>query len=247
MQSSEEQHYKPERALRCVVAYNQYGAYCVPESSSHRPAARKILNGDIHEPQTIRYLMSNCAGGDIVHAGAYFGDFLPALSHGCSPEATIWAFEPNVENYRCAKITLLLNGITNVKLINAGLSERRETRVMLIRDENGQAWGGASRILREEESHVGGATEIVQMVTIDGVVPIDRRLSIIQLDVEGFEKEALRGALQTIQRCSPTLVLEVWPGSLWLQDAWFAENILGLGYELTETIHGNAVLVRKSH
>jgi hypothetical protein len=47
-------------------------------------------------------MLGNCGKKDIVPAGAYFGDFLPALSN-CGDDVGVWAFEPNVENYTCAE------------------------------------------------------------------------------------------------------------------------------------------------
>lgn len=86
-----------------IISHNEYGKYCVPKSSSIRPAARKILSGEVYEPETIEFMRVNCGDGDVVHAGAYFGDFLPALSAGMSAGGKVWAFEPNFENYYCAR------------------------------------------------------------------------------------------------------------------------------------------------
>nr|NIM22361.1 hypothetical protein [Candidatus Latescibacterota bacterium]NIO78565.1 hypothetical protein [Candidatus Latescibacterota bacterium] len=73
------------------------------------------------------------------------------------------------------------------------------------------------------------------------VVPMDRSVSIIQLDVEGFEKEALAGALSTIQRCRPIIILEDLQTSTLIDSDWFAENVKSLGYEFTRNLHGNKV------
>jgi len=138
-------------ALKCSVSYNQYGGYCVPESSRHRLAAQRILANDVHEPETIEFMTASCGDGDIVHAGAYFGDFLPALSAGCAQDSRIWAFEPNAENYRCARITMEINGIANVELANAGLGARREILRLKTTDSKGVALGGTSRIIPDTE------------------------------------------------------------------------------------------------
>jgi FkbM family methyltransferase len=240
------QQFDSPTVLKCIVSYNKYGGYCVPESSRHRPAAKTILSNDVHEPKTIEYLISNCADGDIVHAGTYFGDFLPALSQACSSKAKIWAFEPNPENYKCARITTYINDINNVELINAGLGERKEMLVMLTSDKNGKACGGASKILTHETDNIPGGTQVVQILTIDETILPDRKVSIIQLDVEGHEKQALSGALKTIQRCLPIIIVEVNPKSTLIESAWFTENILVLGYKITKFAHGNAVLICNS-
>jgi hypothetical protein len=33
--------------LRCVIAYNGHGGYCVPRNSIHRPCAQTILGGGV--------------------------------------------------------------------------------------------------------------------------------------------------------------------------------------------------------
>lgn len=234
------QRHATSSALQCRVSYNRFGGYCVPESSRHRPAARKILSHDVYEPGTIEFMVSHCAKGDVVHAGTYFGDFLPALSKGLAPGSKVWAFEPNPENYRCARITLEINDIQNVVLTHAGLGAKRDHLRIKTSDESGRPLGGASRIISQAPDGAAVA-ESIQIVTIDDAVQQDRDISIIQLDVEGYEREALTGALRTIQRCHPTLILEVLPNSTLLGSDWFAENILDLGYRKLADIHGNSV------
>ena len=227
-------------ALKCIVSYNKYGGYCVPESSRHRSAAKRILSKDVYEPKTIEFIISNCGDGDIVHAGTYFGDFLPALSKACASGSKVWAFEPNSENYRCASITLKINDINNVVLINAGLGIKKECLLIKITDEGGRALGGASQVINHKQNKELG-TEKVQIVTLDNAIGIDRNISIIQLDVEGHEKEALAGALGIINRCLPIIIIEVWPNSTLLDSNWFSEHILSLGYCKIKSIHENSV------
>jgi FkbM family methyltransferase len=228
-------------AMKCAVADNCYGAYCVPLSSKHRPAAHTVLSGDVYEPQTIEFMRSHCANGDIVHAGTYFGDFLPGLAPAC--QGTVWAFEPNRENYRCAQITLLLNDINNVELRRAGLGATNQEMPLLTADADGLPRGGSSQIV-SDQTPPAGQIEMVPMVCIDDAIGSDRQVSIIQLDVEGHEQQALSGALQTITRCLPVLIIEILADSTLLSTDWFKKNILPLGYRMTGMIHGNMVFIR---
>lgn len=227
-----------DSVLQCSIAYNKYGGYCVPLSSQHRPAAKMILEGEIWEPRTIEFLVSRCGGGDIVHAGTFFGDFLPALSRSSAQGAQIWAFEPNPENYRCASITMYINGLQNVKLINAGLGERRGYLPLVISDTDGLSLGGGSRIVQEEDEGETNGSITVEVVTVDEVIASEREISIMQLDVEGYEKSALAGALKSIRRCKPILILESLP-----DEDWLSQNILQLGYRIAGTAHDNTILI----
>lgn len=224
--------------LRARIAYNRYGGYCVPLSSRGKSAAKKVLAGNVYEPNTIEYMVRNCGTGDVVHAGAYFGDFLPALSRGMAPDAKLWAFEPNAENYRCAMITAEINMLRNVEIAGAGLGSCVERRRLVTRDEQGCSLGGGSRVVSED---FDGSSEQVEIVAVDGIVHRSRHVSIVQLDVEGYEEQALQGALRTIGRCKPILILEVLPDSGLLSGDWFSNNILSLGYVFDCRLHGNVV------
>lgn len=234
--------YRKPTVLKCTVAYNKYGGYCVPRASRRRPAARAILSGKVWESETIAFMIASCADGDVVHAGAFFGDFLPALSKGVAPNATVWAFEPNLESYRCARITLEINDLNNVVLSNAGLGAKRGTLFLQTRDRNDRALGGASRVIAGETSEAVRGEE-TQIRTIDETVGKRRKVSIIQLDVEGYEKEALSGGLRTIRKWRPILIFEIRPTSALPDSKWFAERILELGYRRIENVHSNAVFV----
>lgn len=226
--------------LDARLSYNRFGGYLVPNSSAHRPAAQLILRNEVYEADTIEFVRAHCADGDIVHAGAYFGDFLPALSSGCSPDAIVWAFEPNEENYRCAEVTTLVNGLRNVRLHHAGLGGRDDEVYVRIKDEDGRGLGGASSIV-DSADHRADLDQAVHLVAVDGVVPRRRHVSIIQLDVEGHEQAALAGAVATIRRCRPIIIVEVLPGSDLLESSWFDANIRSLGYEQTRVLDGNVV------
>ena len=112
---------------------------------------------------------------------------------------------------------------------------------MLIELESGYSLGGASKILNEVQK---GKTIKVEINRIDDIIPKDRPISIIQLDVEGYEKEALTGALETIRRCKPILILE--DNNKIINSNWFAENILSIGYEINRKIHANTLLTIKT-
>jgi len=223
--------------LKCIVTYNRFGGYCVPQSSCHRPAARKILFGEVWEPETIEYMASHVGSGDIVHAGTYFGDFLPALSQACAVGANVWAFEPNPENFRCARVTIEINGLNNVEIMNAGLGAQSGKLPMKVSDESGRALGGGSRLGTGNGETRNEQFIEADIIMLDDVLPVDRRITVLQLDVEGFEQQALSGAIGTIRRCKPILVLESLPDG-----RWFKENILSLGYRESGKLHDNTIL-----
>jgi FkbM family methyltransferase len=219
----------PAGALDCVIARNTYGMYCVPRATRHRPACRAVLQSRVWEPETLN-LMRGVAG-DVVHAGTFFGDFLPALA--TSRAGTVWAFEPNRESYRCAHITVDLNELQNVTLRHGALSGEPGVGSLATTNPAGRLSGGGSRLTVNPLD--GVSVEPVPLVTVDEVVPESRDVGLVELDVEGHEQQALLGALRTIERCRPILILESLPAEDWLR-----EHLPD--YQVTDVVNGNKVL-----
>lgn len=220
-----------------LIGENVYGRYAVPRTSAHRRAAQRILEGKIYEPDTIELIRRECGDGDVVHAGTFFGDFLPGLSSALAPGARIYAFEPNPENYECARRTLELNQIDNVVLEWLGLGAEPGKSELLTVNAEGVPRGGSSRFLHDGEEPSGQTVTVdVPIDSIDSRVPADRTLSVLQLDVEGHEQAALEGALATLRRCRPLIVLESVPS-----EEWVAEHLAPLGYRAVERVHHNTV------
>lgn len=211
---------------------NEYGRYCVPAGLESRPAAKAVLAGGVYEPDTIRFMRAHAGDGDIIHAGTFFGDFLPALSAALAPGCTVWAFEPNPGSHDCAARTIALNGLPNVMLTHAALSDRPGTVLFRTTDDRGQPLGGLSQIVDAP----GIGVQQVPAAMIDYVVPLQRRVSILQLDVEGHERAALRGAFHIVRQARPILILENMNAEKWVQRLF-----RGMGYAHRGKLHGNHV------
>lgn len=191
-----------------LIARNVYGTYSIPIDAAQRPAARVTLDGGVWEKSTIDFMRRHVGNKDIVHAGAFFGDFFPGLSAALHASARIWAFEPNPDNYRHAVRTIELNRLTNVYLQMAGVGNETASRKLRVKGRTASTLGGASRFV-EYDLPVGQEALLdANVIKIDDAVPSDRDVGIIQLDLEGYELKALFGASETIRRCKPIIIFE---------------------------------------
>jgi len=144
-------------------------------------------------------------GGVVLEVGAWVGTFvLAALDQGASH---VIALEPEPSNYVCAQKNL-------AEAIRAG-------RVTLIQaaawHENGEARFGHPEMDENGSPQSGGegftamadGDSIVRTVTIDGLVEELglERLDVIQMDIEGTERHALRGARRTMEALAPGLIV----------------------------------------
>lgn len=124
----------------------------------------------------------------------------------------------------------MINDLKNVCLFNAGLGEAEKDAFLDCFEANGDSRGGLSKIVAvpaEDKSF-----QKTRLVSFDSILPQERRVTVVQLDLEGYELQALRGAINTIRREKPILILETVP-----KDPWFTDNILALGYSRKGTLH----------
>ena len=210
-----------------ILATNKHGEYCIPVAASHRPAAQHVIKGEVWEDETIEFMIKHARAADIITAGVFFGDALPALARATT--GTVWGFEPNPENFRCAAITVLLNDLRNVQLTNAALGEMEATSMhLMIRDQSGRSLGGLSHVIDKSSD----STVPIQMVTVDRIVPATAEVSIVHLDLEGFEEFALFGAKKIIETKRPLLILESVPTANSMAGCFLAS----LGYRPTRVL-----------
>lgn len=217
-----------------LVARNEFGNYCIPMEFSNQSEALKLKEGKVWEGETLRFLREHAGGGDVVHAGTFFGDMLPGLSSACS--GVVWAFEPNLISHDAAKLTLQYNRITNVNLHHAALGETHGEVDVLVRNPSGRRLGGRCRI-ELEKNHPPHLMDRVRLVALDQLIPAERRVILIHLDVEGYEHQVIKGAQSIIRRHRPVIVLETVPPHPWFEGG----GIEDLGYRRLKNVDGNAV------
>lgn len=125
----------------------------------------------------------------IVHAGANVGAYALKFAERFN---TVYAFEPDTTNFKC----LALNTINtnNILLYQGVLGCFNKT----VNIENNEPTNCGTGLVTTTGNLPQFTIDSLHLDTVD----------CIHLDVEGYEMFALMGALNTIQRCSPTIVLE---------------------------------------
>ena len=93
--------------------------------------------------------------------------------------------------------------------------------------DNQKKLGGTTRIVSNQNI---GTTEI-SIKKLDDVIPHNRQVSLIHLDVEGYEEKVLKGASDLIEKYKPLVILEV---SKNIEDTLAMMN--KLGYEMIQSL-----------
>lgn len=191
-------HRNGEYKINYVKTKFRDGVYFVPSYATHRPAAASILTDKLYEPATHVFVerFFQRSNGSMIHAGTFFGDMLVNFSKFVN--GTVYAFEPVLENYVLAKLCVQENQLSNVLLTNSALSNSITN--LLINTSEGSNF------------HAGGASNISNEGVICSAFPIDflsaSDIALIQLDVEGHELQALKGAKKTIAQSRPVIAIE---------------------------------------
>lgn len=146
-------------------------------------------------------------GRDIIDGGAFWGD--SALVFNEYNPRSIHAFEPLRENFN-RLISLKDNRkIEKLHPNNCGLGEHAETKTLYYHE----IYSGASVIdykalFWEREN---SSQESITLIAIDDYVKEhDLDVGVIKLDIEGNELEAIKGAIETIKKYKPILLISVY-------------------------------------
>jgi FkbM family methyltransferase len=141
----------------------------------------------------------------LIDGGAFVGDTVDFfLNQGVRMEA-VAAFEPDPPNFR--KLVDASNHYTKrgiqTLLYPCGLGKATK----MLRFQGGH--GGGSQLTESGDLHV-------QVMALDDVLP-NFQPTLIKLDVEGAEPDALNGARETIRKGMPDLAVCVYhaPAHLW--------------------------------
>ena len=150
----------------------------------------------IYEYEETLFLLHYARFSDVfVDCGANTGIYCILLGPICQKGIAI---EPSADTFQVLKRSLQLNNLTNISCCNVGLSDKAGTRYFT----NGL---DATNHVVEEAS--AGCVQI-NVDTLDAICEENRdQISIIKIDVEGHEKELLRGAVKTLRDCPVNVVL----------------------------------------
>ena len=146
-----------------------------------------------------------------VDAGANQGEFSVAAAI-VAQQGKVIAFEPVTEYRERLTANLQLNGYKHVQVIPVALGEANGNLPIYDQQEDfydGTRHEGLPTLFAS--STRGIAREIVEVRRLDDV--LDRlaisRVDVIKLDIEGAEWIALRGAMNTLVKFHPILILEI--------------------------------------
>ena len=143
-------------------------------------------------------------GKDIIDAGAYIGDSALVFGRFFSKCRRIYAFEPDAKNYGLMEKTIAMNKLTNVIPVGLALGDANSEGEM-------SSDGMGANLLERQFGQEAKNERKIKIVRLDDYVRENNIVTgVIKTDLEGFEMHFLRGALDTIKKYRPIMVLSIY-------------------------------------
>lgn len=141
----------------------------------------------------------------IIDAGGHIGVF-SFFASKISKSNKIFAFEPAKENFELFRKNIKENSIKNIFLFNYGLGEKSKELELLVSPGRNTANSLKETGLMKDKN---SKTEKIKIISIDKFVEEKRlkRIDFIKIDTEGYEKQILIGAKNTIKKFKPKLAI----------------------------------------
>ena len=184
-----------------------------------------------------------------VEVGSHIGSISLKLSKSCK---YLYCFEPLKESFELLKLNLKNNNCNNVYLYNLALSnENKKSNIDFISTNNP---GGAglfynSQIVNSDIISVSDNYP-VELITLDSLNI--EKIDYLKIDVEGYEENVILGAYETIKRCNPVIIMEIYKDMISFNKLSISEiqirykNIIELGYSVNN-IWGNDYIFIKDN
>ncbi|MCK9313900.1 MAG: FkbM family methyltransferase, partial [Methanocorpusculum sp.] len=161
---------------------------------------------------------------DIIDAGGFIGDSSLILSP--LTNKNVYSFEPSPENFTLLLKTLALNQKENVVAENLALCSENKKISFAIS-------GSCSSSYENKAFKYSDHIEVDAVTLDDYVEKYHLDVGLIKTDLEGAEMDFLKGALKTIKRCKPILLISIYHTiDDFLDIKPMIEN-LDLGYKFT--------------
>jgi FkbM family methyltransferase len=149
-------------------------------------------------------------GDRCLDVGANVGVHTVRLAKLVGPNGEVLAIEPDPELAIRNACNTALNGLGNVRVIQAAASAQAGENVYLYRATEEDANRARASLL--PHPYLTGPTARVETVTIDQACPGE--VALIKIDVEGHESAVVAGAARTIEEFAPAIVFEYAPDLL---------------------------------
>jgi len=173
----------------------------------------EIIRSGQWEPSTTQFIRRTLQPGmTVVDVGANIGYFSLLMASLVGPEGEVHAFEPYPGYIERMHLSLAVNSFEQIYLNKYALSDKKEQH---------ELFKGIASARMHRWSHPDAVFNKVHDKVIVSCIPFDeyasknfKKLDLIKIDVDGYEMNVLRGALASINRYRPIIIIELYEEAL---------------------------------
>ncbi|HET7700069.1 MAG TPA: FkbM family methyltransferase [Candidatus Limnocylindria bacterium] len=203
-------------------------------------AVGQHVKRDAYEPNVTAVFRDRLRPGmHVLDVGANIGYYTMLSAALVGPSGSVTAIEPNPSCIKLLEASRRANGFAHVTVLQVAAGRDRGLLVL---------HGSHSNAMTSAPPDDAGAlirSRTVPSFRIDDLVPADRKIDFVKIDVEGAEHNALSGAVGLIRRCHPTIVSEfspyTMPGISGVDGRQYLRFLLELGYSMWVIGDGGAL------
>ena len=131
-----------------------------------------------------------------IDVGSNHGHYTMISSGICDSKSI--SIEPVKKTFDRLKINIELNKLKNVRLHNIGISDS-ESELFISNN-----MGAMNRIINKV---LDDNCELIQVSTLDKLLTLEKNISVIKIDVEGYEKQVILGGKETLKNPSLNIII----------------------------------------
>jgi len=151
-------------------------------------------------------------GDTVFDVGGHHGLMAIISSFAAGPQGRVITFEPNPHAREYLKQHISINGISNVEVQPVALTDKDGIMPFFV--QSGDVTWNSSIIKDFASSDENAGSIMIKAMTLDGFTNNTGYIpKVIKIDVEGAEFLVLRGALETIRKHRPAVIMEFNPAS----------------------------------
>jgi FkbM family methyltransferase len=165
---------------------------------------QEIIRSGVYESETTQFFNKFIKPGwNVIDIGANIGYYTVLLAKLTGPTGKVYTFEPTRKYFGYLSRNVRENDLNNVILNRIGLSNKKGKVKLKFDNSSATAfWTGDKK---PEYS------EVINLVSLDNYLKYYSmsRLDLIKVDVDGCEPDLLKGAVRTLKKYQPVIVMEV--------------------------------------
>lgn len=196
---------------------------------------------DAYEPNVTAVFRDRLRPGmHVLDIGANIGYYTMLSASLVGPSGSVTAIEPTPDSAKLLEASRRANSFDNVIVLQVAAG--REPGLLVLHGSYSNTMTSAAP--DDAAALINSST--VPSLRVDDLIPRNKDIDFVKIDVEGAEYNALSGASELIRRCHPTIVSEfspqTMPGISGVDGRQYLRFLLDFGYRMS-VIEGGGTLM----